>query len=457
MLKLQEILSFIGGASSEMFMKRILFGFTFLVFCFTQLAGQKVFVIKIDGTINPVSADFIHRSIEKTSNSRGTCLVIELNTPGGLLKSTRVIVSDLLEAPVPVVVYVAPSGAHAGSAGVFITLAAHIAAMAPGTNIGAAHPVGLQGQIDTIMNAKTTNDAAAFIRTIAEKRNRNWQWSEQAVRNSISITENEALKEKIIDVIARDINDLLDKIDGRSVELVRGSTILHTKKASIETLEMGWADKILDIISDPNIAYILMLLGLYGILFELYNPGAILPGIVGFISLVLAFYAMHTLPINYAGLALIIFAIVLFLLEIKIVSHGMLAIGGIVSMFIGSIMLIRTNSTLEFVSLSRSVIITSVLTTAFFFLFIIGLGLRAQKAKPVTGVEGLIGSIGEALQTLEPAGAVKVHGEIWQAESVDGKIEKGEQVKVVAVQNLKLKVAHITPLTNNPYATVSRS
>ncbi len=345
--------------------------------------------MKIDGSINPVSADFIRNSIEKARSEKAECLIIQLNTPGGLLKSTRVIVSDMLQSPVPVIVYVSPGGAHAGSAGVFITLAAHIAAMAPGTNIGAAHPVMMQGQMDTTMNEKTTNDAAAFIRTIAEKRHRNMVWAERAVRRSYSYSETEALQDSVIDLVVKNEEELLRMIDGRIIELSSGTKTLHTLSATIINYKMSIWEKILDIISDPNIAYILLLLGMYGILFELYNPGAILPGIVGVIALILAFYSMHTLPINYAGLALIIFAVILFLLEIKIISHGLLAIGGIISLLLGSMMLIKSGSSLEFVRISRSVIISATALSALFFLFIIGFGIKAQRLKVVTGLEGI--------------------------------------------------------------------
>ncbi len=414
----------------------------FLAFFSFRLCAQKVVSIAIDGSINPVSADFIKRGLKEAENSRAECLLIHLNTPGGLVKSTRVIVSNILEAKVPVVVFVSPSGAQAGSAGVFITLAAHVAAMAPGTNIGAAHPVNMQGQRDTIMNEKATNDAAAFIRSIAEKRKRNLQWADQAVRKSISITENEAVKNKVIDLISRNTTELLNKIDGRKIELSYGSKTLHTKKATIVTYEMSVVEKFLDQLSDPNIAYVLFLLGLYGVLFELYSPGAILPGIIGGICLIVAFYSMHTLPINYAGLALIAFAIILFLLEVKIVSHGILSIGGVISLFLGSLMLIRSDSFLESVRISWGVIIAACAITAFFFLFIIGLGLKAQRSKPLTGIEGLLGDTGESLDTLDPFGSVRVHGEIWQAQSLDGKINKGEKIKVVGLNNLELEVKH---------------
>jgi membrane-bound serine protease (ClpP class) len=405
--------------------------------------SQKVVTIKIDGSINPASAEFIQRSIEKARDEKAECLVIRLNTPGGLLKSTRVIVSDMLESPVPVVVYVSPSGAHAGSAGVFITLAAHIAAMAPGTNIGAAHPIDMQGSSDTIMNEKSTNDAAAFIRSIAGKRNRNLEWAEDAVRKSISITENEALEKNVIDMVALNMQDLLNKIDGKKIEVSSGSKTVHTRQAEVVDVQMSALEKLLNLLSDPNIAYILLMLGFYGILFELYNPGAILPGIVGVISLILAFYSMHTLPVNYAGLALIIFAIILFILEVKIATHGVLAIGGVVSMLLGSFMLIQSNSSLEFVSISRSVIIAAVVISALFFLFIIGLGLKAQRARPVTGIEGMTGETGEVIETLDPLGTVRVHGERWKAESLSGTIEKGKKVRVKRIENLKLYVEPI--------------
>ncbi|HEY9489672.1 MAG TPA: nodulation protein NfeD [Chryseosolibacter sp.] len=402
--------------------------------------GQRVVSIHIEGTINPASAAFIRRSIEKASDQKAECVIIHLNTPGGLLKSTRVIVGDILESPVPVIVYVSPGGAHAGSAGVFITLAAHIAAMAPGTNIGAAHPVGMQSTLDTTMNEKATNDAAAFIRAIADKRNRNGQWAEEAVRRSISITEKEAIEKNVINLIAQDTEELMKLIDEKSIETSSGTKILHTRGATLELSEMGAFEKFLDMISDPNIAYILLLLGLYGVLFELYNPGAILPGIVGVICLTMAFYSMHTLPINYAGLALIVFAIILFLLEIKVVSHGLLTVGGLISLLLGSMMLYRTDGAIEMKRISSSVIISSVVISTLFFLFVLGAGLRAQRLKPVTGVEGMIGEIGESLETLDPSGPVRVHGEIWKAQSLSGTINKSARIRVAGIENLTLLV-----------------
>ena len=410
------------------------------------LSAQTVISIKIDGAINPVVATFIHRSIEKATGENAACLLIHLNTPGGLLKSTRNIVGDMLESPIPVIVYVSPAGAHAGSAGVFITLAADIAAMAPGTNIGAAHPITVQGTPDSIMNSKSTNDAAAFIRTIAEYRNRNLQWAEDAVRQSVAISANEALQKNIIDLIVSNDRELLNRIDGKQIKHDSSSFVLHTRGATIQLLEMGFTEKLLNIISDPDIAYILLMLGLLGLLFELFNPGIIFPGIIGFISLVLAFYALNTLPVNYAGLALIVFGVVLLLLEIKVVSHGMLAIGGIVALLTGSLMLIKPGSGLEVMRISRALIISTVTVTSGFFLFVIGMGIKAQRRKPVTGIKALEGEPAFALDELDPSGRVSIHGEIWNAVSISGMINTGEQVRVTEVKNLVLYVEHMSVL-----------
>jgi membrane-bound serine protease (ClpP class) len=406
------------------------------------LMAQTVVSIHIDATINPATAAFIRSSIEKTKKEKAQCLIIHLNTPGGLLKSTRTIVGDIIESPVAVVVYVSPPGAQAGSAGVFITLAAHIAAMTQGTNIGAAHPVGMQSGLDTIMSEKVTNDAVAFIRTIAEKRNRNADWAENAVRNSVSVTASVALQQKVIDMIANDDNELLQQLDGRTVQLNGGSITLHTKEVKVLEYEMSFIEKLLNIVSDPNIAYILLMLGFYGLMFELFNPGSILPGIVGVICLVLAFYSLNTLPVNYAGLALIVFALLLFILEIKIVSHGVLAIGGIVSLLLGSMMLIRRGAG-PVGQISWTVIISSVIITTLFFLFVIGMGLRAQRLKPVTGVESMMGETGEAKEELNPLGMILLNGELWQAESVSGVIQKGEKVRVKNMQGFKLFVERV--------------
>lgn len=407
------------------------------------ITGQPVVSIKIEGPINPVTADFINEAIENARLKNATCLLIHLNTPGGLLQSTREIVTSLLESPVPVIVYVSPEGAHAGSAGVFITMAAHIAAMAEATNIGAAHPVNMQGGMDSVMSEKVTNDAAAFIRSIAAKRNRNLEWAEDAVRKSIAISAGEAILKHVVDLIAFSDKDLLNQVDGKQIKLNSGIVTLHTKNAPVQIFRMSALDKFFNIISDPNIAYLMLMLGFFGILFELFNPGAILPGIIGVIALVLAFYSMRTLPVNYAGLALIIFGVLLLLLEIKIVSHGMLAIGGIASLLLGSMMLIKASSPLELAGISKLLIVVTTALVALLFLAVIGAGLKAQKRKPVTGLEAMIGLKGITLTDLVPDGRVKVQGEMWNASSVRGNINKGEEVRINAIKKFTLYVEKI--------------
>lgn len=424
--------------------------FIFLLLSLPQKNSRPVIdVAKINGAINPVVTDYLHDEIKKANQENVECLIIQFNTPGGLLKSTRLIVSDMLASNVPIIIYVSPAGAQAASAGVFITLASNISAMAPGTNIGAAHPVMMSESSQSnkkdsldIMMEKVTNDAAAFIRSIAEKRHRSVEWAEKAVRQSVSISETEALKENIIDIIAKDLNDLLVQLDGRKVETASGERTIITQNAEIRYKEMNVVQKLLDIISDPNIAYILMMIGIYGLIFELSNPGSILPGIVGVISIVLAFYSFHTLPINYAGLALIVFAVILFIAEIKIVSHGLLTAGGIISFVVGSLMLINTDVSFEFVSISLSVIITVTILTVLFFVFAIGKGLAAQRKQPSTGSEGLIGEIGIALSEISPdqSGQVSLHGEIWNAESQEDEIANGMKVQVVGIEGLKLRI-----------------
>lgn len=411
-----------------------------LLFTNQNVQESNVTLITYDGAITPACSDFIRYGIESAEKNNSQCLIIKLNTPGGLLKSTRVIVSDILESDIPVVVYVSPGGAQAASAGVFITMAAHIAVMTPGTNIGAAHPVSMQGGQDSVMSEKATNDAAAFIRSISEKRNRNIKWAEDAVRKSLSITETEALKANVIDLISPNLQDLLKQIDGREVETTKGKQVLKTANAEIKEVEMSFAMKLLSILSDPNIAYILFMLGLYGLLYEIFNPGAIFPGVIGGICIILAFYSLHTLPINYAGLALIIFAIILFVLEIKIISHGLLTIGGVISLIVGSLMLINVESGLEVLKISWEIIALVVILTLLFFGFAITMGIKAQRRKPTTGIQGLMKSTGETLTELNPTGEIKIHGEIWNAESMEGKIEAHTPVEIIEVHGLKLTV-----------------
>ncbi|MGH7334705.1 MAG: NfeD family protein, partial [Candidatus Rokuibacteriota bacterium] len=300
--------------------------------------GSAVATLTIDGVISPVTVRLVESAIERARAEGARALVIQLDTPGGLEKSMRLIAQRILNAEVPVVVYVAPTGARAASAGVFITLAAHVAAMAPATNIGAAHPVAVGGNVDKESLRKIANDAAAFVRTIAAERGRNADWAEKAVRQSVSITEREALRLRVIDVVAESLPDLLEKIDGRTVKTSRGPVTLATRGAVVRPIEIGYRDRFLAIITDPNVAYVLMMLGVLGLFFELSNPGVIAPGVIGGISLILAFYAFQSLPINFAGLLLIGLGVVLLVAEIKIVSHGVLAIGGVIAMALGSVM-----------------------------------------------------------------------------------------------------------------------
>lgn len=405
-----------------------------------------VHVVHVNGPINPLVAEYISDGIKDAQDDNATALVIELDTPGGLMESTRIITKAILASEVPVIMYVSPQGARAASAGVFITYACHVAAMAPSTNIGAAHPVGLGGESadsSNTMMEKVTNDAVAQIKTVAEKRGRNVQWAEEAVRKSVSITEHEALNLRVIDLISPTLDSLLIAIDGREVEVVNGKVKLATADAKIIRHDMNWRHKLLDKISDPNIAYIFMLLGIYGLFFELSNPGAILPGVLGGIFLILAFYSLQTLPVNWAGLALILFAIVLFILEVKVTSYGILSIGGVVAMFLGSIMLFSkpVNVFDPVIAVSLRVIIIATLATAGFFAFALGMAFKAHRQQVTTGKEGMIGEIGAAFTNINPAtsGKVQVHGEIWQAKSGDT-IRKGEQVKVVAINGMEIKV-----------------
>ena len=398
---------------------------------------RHVNLVPIDGPIGPISARIIDEAISSSVEDSAEALIIELNTPGGLDESMRIITRKILNSEVPVIVFVSPSGSRAASAGVFITLSAHIAAMTPGTNMGAAHPVAMGGKIDSTMEEKVVNDASAYIRSIANKRGRNEKWAEESVRKSVSITENEALKLNVIDLVVNDVRELLDSCDGRKVSLPSGEKVLNTKEIEVRKIEISLRDKILEVISNPTIAYILLTLGMWGLFFELSNPGSIFPGIVGGICLILAFFALQTLPINYAGLLLMILALIFFILEVKIVSYGALTIGGIISMVLGSLLLFE--SPLPYMRASLTVIIMVVATTALFFIVAIGLALRARKRKVTTGGRGLMGEVGVARTALKPEGDVFVHGEIWKAEA-DQPIKKGEKVIVTGVEHLTLKV-----------------
>jgi membrane-bound serine protease (ClpP class) len=421
----------------RLYLSLLLIIFPLFSLLFAQSQDRWVNLVTIDGPIGPITSSVIMKAIDQSVTDSAEALIIELNTPGGLDEPMRDIITQILNSHVPVIVYVSPSGSRAASAGAFITLSAHIAAMAPGTNIGAAHPVFAGAEVDSVMKEKATNDAAAYIKSIANKRDRNAEWAEKAVRESISDTESDALKLEVIDLVANDVRELLDECDGKKVPLPTGEKTLKTTGIAVERINISMRDRILEVISNPNIAYILYAIGMLGIFFELSNPGAIFPGIIGAISLILAFFAFQTLPINYAGLLLMILALIFFILEIKVTSYGALTIGGIISMLLGSLMLIESPA--PYMRISLSIIVVVVAATALFFIFAVGMGLRAQRKKATTGEKGMIGMTGVARTKLDPEGSVFVHGEIWKAEA-DQTIKKGEKVKVVGVEDLTLKV-----------------
>jgi membrane-bound serine protease (ClpP class) len=394
--------------------------------------------MELEGPINPASAMYVKRGIE-TASERGMALVvIRLDTPGGLASSMRTIVKAILNSAVPVAVYVGPSGASAASAGVMVTVAAHIAAMAPGTNIGAAHPVGAGGKdIDKTMSEKVVNDMAAYSRSIAEEKGRSGEWVEKAIRESVSITADEAVEKNVVDMVATDVDDLLRQLDGKEVVVAGQKVTLRTVGLKKVDYMPGLRDRVLGTISDPNIAYILMMIGLAGLYFELAHPGAIFPGVIGVISLILAFYSFQTLPVSYAGLLLILIGVILFILETQVPSFGMLSVGGLVSFVLGSLMLF------EDIGVSLRLMMPTLLLVGAFFVVVAGLAFRAQRARPSSGREGLVGEKGLAKETIDPEGLVFVHGEHWKAQSGE-RIEPGERVEVVGMEGLVLKVRKIT-------------
>jgi membrane-bound serine protease (ClpP class) len=403
-----------------------------------QAPAAPVALIRIEGAITPVTVRLIAGAVERARAERAQALVLQLDTPGGLERSMRSIVQTILNAEIPVIVYVGPTGARAASAGVFITMAGHVAAMAPATNIGAAHPVAVGGGADKEMIKKIENDAAAFARSIAADRGRNADWAEKAVRSSVSATEREAVRLKVVDLVAESVPDLLAKVHGRSVKTVRGPVTLATKDAAVKPIEVRFRDRFLALITDPNVAYILMMIGVLGLFFELSNPGVVLPGVIGGISLILAFFAFQSLPINWAGLLLILFGVVLLIAEIKVVSHGVLTIGGVVAMVLGSLMLYEAPE-VGF-RISWLVILPTVGATAGLVAWVVSAGLRALYGRPSTGAGGMIGRTGVARMALAPEGQVLVEGELWRAVADDGPVAAGEAVRVTAVDGLTLRV-----------------
>ena len=404
----------------------------------TALAAEPVSIIEMDGAIGPITVRLLSAAIEHARADHAQALVVELNTPGGLERSMRSMVQSILSSEIPVIVYVAPTGARAASAGVFITMAAHVAAMAPATNIGAAHPVAVGGQMDTEMVKKVESDAAAFARTIATERGRNVEWAEKAVRSSVSATEREAVKLKVVDLIADNVPDLLAKVDGRTVKTSKGMVTLHTRDATVKRIEVRFRDRFLALISDPNVAYILMMMGMLGIFFELSTPGAVLPGVIGGISLILAFFAFQSLPVNWAGLLLILFGLVLLVVEIKVASHGILTVGGVIAMLLGSLMLYDVPE--SGLRISWFVLVPTVGATAGLVMFAVGAGLHALHRPLTTGAAGMVGHTGVVRTALDPEGQILVDGELWRAVTPDGPVPPGEHVEIVSVDGLTLTV-----------------
>ena len=399
-------------------------------------AGQ-VGLVKIDGAIGPATATYITRAVDQAAANHDACLIIQLDTPGGLLDSTKEIVEKLLADTVPTVVYVAPSGATAASAGTFITLAANVAAMAPDTTIGAAHPLSLtggnEGGSNDVMRAKLENYSSSYIETIAAKRGHNVEWAISAVRQSASITADQALREKVIDIIAPDIPSLLEQLDQRHI----GQTILHTAGASVVEIPMAVREKIFQMLWRPEVMFVLMLVAMYGIIGEMSNPGAILPGVAGGVALILTLYMGAILPINIAGLALILLAVALFIIDVFAVTHGVLTAGGIVAFFLGSIMLFDREPAFR---LPLDLIIPATLLTALFFLFIVGAGLRAQFLPAKTGPETMLGKTAAALTAIDHAGGqVMIDGEYWKAVS-QTPVAQGSAAEIIGIEGLTLKV-----------------
>ena len=401
--------------------------------------ANRVDVIRLTGPIGPVSVQHVSAAIERAEDDGAECLVIMLDTPGGLLESTQMIIKDMLASNVPVVVYVAPSGAGAGSAGVFITMSAHVAAMAPGTSIGAASPVGIGGAVaDSTMQQKVENFSVSYIRSIAEKHGRNADWAEQAVRESVALTGREALEQNVVDLNVATLDSLLVQIDGTVVEVREGSRVLRTKDAEAQIREMNWHHRVLNILSNPNIAYLLMMLGFYGLLYEFINPGAIFPGVVGGMCIIIGLFALQTLPINYAGLLLLVLGLGLFVAELFVASGGLLTLGGAVAFTIGSMMLI--DSPYPYLRISLYAIIPAVIATGAFVLFAMGYALKAQKRPTATGSQGLIGETGHARTAVDALGGkVFVHGEYWFATS-DAPIEPERPIRILKVNGLRLQV-----------------
>ncbi len=418
--------------------------FLLLAMC-CAAAARTVPLLEIDGPIGPVAAEYVTDKLRDAAYDRDPLVVLRLDTPGGLDTSMRRIVRAILTSPVPVVAWVGPSGARAASAGLFVVAAASVAAMAPGTNLGAAHPVGLGGgQGSETMAKKAEEDAAAYIRSLAQQKGRDPTWFEKAVVESSSLSAEEALEAGVIDVMAYDLDNLMEAIEGRTVNVVGRDVHLETKGLVPRAAPMSLRQRVLRTLSDPNVAYLLLLLGFYGLIFELSNPGTIFPGVLGGLCLILAFVGLQTLPFNYAGVLLIMLGLLLLLLEVKITSFGLLTVGGIVCLTLGSLMLIKTTEAYQ--RLSFSVVVPAVAATVAFFAFAVGKGLSAQRKRHVSGTEALLGQHARALDALGPdsPGKVFVHGEYWNA-TAESEIPAGNEVEVVGVEGMVLKVGPLGP------------
>ncbi|MDD9820600.1 MAG: nodulation protein NfeD [Nitrospira sp.] len=406
-----------------------------------QAAPSLVITATYEGIINPVAAEYIHNAIAYAEQEQAHCLVFQLDTPGGLDTSMRSMVKDITGSRIPIVVYVSPTGGRAASAGVFLTLAAHVAAMAPGTNIGAAHPVAMGGgEMDEVMKAKVENDAVAYVHSIAERRGRNIEWAERAVKKSVSATSTQAKELGVIDLVASDLDDLLAQLDGWELALGEHPVTLQTQNTRVRDFPMGWRLETMQAISDPNIAYVLMTIGTVGLIAELYSPGAILPGVVGAISLILAFYSLQTLPVNYAGALLFILGIVMLMLEITVTSYGVLALGGTTAMILGSLFLI--NRDFPYYQISWSVMLPVFTLAIIVTWLVIQFGVQALRTRTRTGNEGMVGLTGLAKTDLDPQGKIFVQGEIWNAVS-SSPVPEGQPIQITHLDGL---TAHVKPV-----------
>ncbi len=451
-------------------MKYLTFAIVALLLAGPHAVGQDkgqadALLLEVDGAIGPAVSDYIERGIQRAAADGNQAVILRVDTPGGLDTSMRVIIKSILASPIPVIVYVAPSGARAASAGTYILYASHYAAMAPATNLGAATPVpigpgmtppgddkGSPGQKDSeetgdgdkepvspqkAMGRKVVNDAVAYIRSLAELRGRNAEWAEEAVRMGASLSAEEALAKNVIDAMAEDVDDLLVKLDGRKIKIRDTELTLDTGDWTVEILEPDWRSQLLAVLTNPNVAYILMLLGIYGLIFELYSPGALIPGIVGAISLVLALYAFHVLPVNYAGLALILIGVALIVTELFLPSFGVIGIGGVAAFIIGSIILMDTD--IEGYRVSMPLVITVGVVAAALFTVTVLLAVRQRKRPIVSGREEMIGARAEALESFSETGQVRAHGEIWSARARTP-VALGQSLRIMNIDGLILEV-----------------